>query len=372
MGAAGSAAVATPHHWPLYWHQSTLAITITMDSDLRRDLLIQDAILNEQRGVGPNISDARSALLTDQWTNELMQKELAMHQLQDQLHERNCQLRDFETQIAAYRAREKLAASAQGKLKAELQVSQTELKDRNNLITDLRRELSEARRKNEQREQEMERKLQEMLDAERARKLADDRDRASQDRGLADREADQLAAQRARQITVMRRAMKRMQNRELNAAVRVFASNVARAKTEAEARRLARLKDSNADALDEARKERGQQLMMQAVKRMKHAELNAAIRSMTVAFAASKTEQTEQTEQPELSEEQRHNIDQCIERQEMFLEALDRLLEEESSLGAAYTSDEMSRRPSLPPRRTPSPSKQKKAASLEQPAWKKF
>merc|ERR1712166_1153304 len=152
MGTAGSCSAVATHHWPLYWHQSTLAITITMDSDLRRDLLIQDAILNEQRGVGPNISDARSALLTDQWTNELMQKELAMHQLQDQLHERNCQLRDFETQIAAYRAREKLAASAQGKLKAELQVSQTELKDRNNLITDLRRELSEARRKSEQRE----------------------------------------------------------------------------------------------------------------------------------------------------------------------------------------------------------------------------
>ena len=293
-----------------------------------------------------------------------------MHQLQDQLHERNCQLRDFETQIAAYRAREKLAASTQGKLKAELEVSQTELRDRNNLITDLRRELSEARHKNEQREREMERKLQEMLDAERARKLAEDRDRARQDRSLADKEADQLAAQRQRQITVMRRVMKRMQNRELNAAVRVFASNIARAKAEAEARRLARLKDSNADALDEARKERGQQLMKQAVKRMKHAELNAAIRSMTEAFAASKTEQT--TEQPKLGEEQRHNIDQCMERQEMILEALDRLLEEESSLGAPYTSDEISRRPSFPPRRTPSPSKQRKAASLEQPAWNKF
>ena len=293
-----------------------------------------------------------------------------MHQLQDQLHERNCQLRDFETQIAAYRAREKLAASTQGKLKAELEVSQTELRDRNNLITDLRRELSEARHKNEQREREMERKLQEMLDAERARKLAEDRDRARQDRSLADKEADQLAAQRQRQITVMRRVMKRMQNRELNAAVRVFASNIARAKAEAEARRLARLKDSNADALDEARKERGQQLMKQAVKRMKHAELNAAIRSMTEAFAASKTEQT--TEQPKLGEEQRHNIDQCMERQEMILEALDRLLEEESSLGAPYTSDEIRRRPSFPPRRTPSPSKQRKAASLEQPAWNKF
>lgn len=293
--------------------------------------------------------------------SDSVQMEMAKHAVQDQLLAANSRIRDLEAELSASRAREKLGEKAQAKLRSELNHVNGELRQRNDLVIELREELEKLQFRLRD---ELKRHNESTLKQQQRQKQSAQEDQAKR-----------LETERERQSCAMRRVVLRMRQRELNGVIRGWVAGLEKHRAANGMAKLAELESCTSEQLEAARQQRQQQLMKQVVRRMMHSELNTAVRAMCAEWNHDKLSSAQAATTSMLSAEERLDAARAnLDRQDALLAELDSALGSDLQFlldwAGQFTSDESIRSPPLTGPKLGSPKLSRSSSpKLVQPRW---